>query len=75
MKDPVTWLYPAIEPYTTGCLRVSPVHELYYEESGNPGGKPVIFLHGGRRRGQCCRPGFRRRASGQFVREPAVHFM
>jgi proline iminopeptidase len=47
MKDPVTWLYPAIEPYNTGRLPVSPVHELYYEESGNPGGKPVIFLHGG----------------------------
>src|ERR1017187_4509635 len=47
MKDPVTWLYPAIEPYNTGRLQVSAVHELYYEESGNPGGKPVIFLHGG----------------------------
>lgn len=46
-KDPVTWLYPPIEPYNTGRLRVSPVHELYYEESGNPAGKPVIFLHGG----------------------------
>ena len=47
MKDPVTWLYPAIEPYNTGRLQVSPIHELYYEESGNPAGKPVIFLHGG----------------------------
>jgi proline iminopeptidase len=28
-------------------LRVSPLHELYYEESGNPKGKPVVFLHGG----------------------------
>jgi proline iminopeptidase len=28
-------------------LRVSPVHSLYYEESGNPNGKPVVFLHGG----------------------------
>ena len=32
---------------TAGFLRVSPVHELYYEESGNPNGKPVVFLHGG----------------------------
>lgn len=40
-------LYPPIEPYRTGTLRVSPVHELYYEESGNPRGKPVVFLHGG----------------------------
>jgi hypothetical protein len=43
MKDPVTWLYPAIEPYHTGRLQVSPVHELYFEESGNPSGKPVCF--------------------------------
>jgi proline iminopeptidase len=47
MKDPVTWLYPAIEPYNTGRLRVSPIHEICFEESGNPSGKPVIFLHGG----------------------------
>ena len=40
-------LYPSIEPYRTGRLRVSPVHDLYFEESGNPKGKPVIFLHGG----------------------------
>ena len=26
---------------------MSPVHEIYYEESGNPKGKPVVFLHGG----------------------------
>jgi proline iminopeptidase len=39
--------YPAIRPYNTGMLRVSPVHEIYYEESGNPKGKPVVFLHGG----------------------------
>ena len=47
MKDPVSWLYPSIEPYNTGRLQVSPVHEIYFEESGNPTGKPVIFLHGG----------------------------
>ncbi|WP_225408986.1 prolyl aminopeptidase [Stigmatella hybrida] len=40
-------LYPPLEPYATGRLRVSPVHELYYEESGNPHGKPVVFVHGG----------------------------
>jgi proline iminopeptidase len=40
-------LYPAIRPYRTGRLRVSPVHELYFEESGSPEGKPVVFLHGG----------------------------
>jgi len=40
-------LYPEIEPFRTGRLRVSEVHELYFEESGNPEGKPVVFLHGG----------------------------
>ena len=40
-------LYPEIEPYEVGRLRVSPIHELYYEQSGNPHGKPVVFLHGG----------------------------
>jgi hypothetical protein len=39
--------YPPVKTYNTGFLRVSPVHELYYEESGNPAGKPVVFLHGG----------------------------
>jgi proline iminopeptidase len=47
VKDPINWLYPEIEPYRTGRLRVSDVHELYFEESGNPAGKPVVFLHGG----------------------------
>ncbi len=46
-KDPLNWLYPPIEPYLTGRLKVSDLHELYFEESGNPKGKPVIFLHGG----------------------------
>lgn len=40
-------LYPEIEPYRTGKLKVSDLHEIYWEESGNPSGKPVLFLHGG----------------------------
>jgi proline iminopeptidase len=40
-------LYPAIEPRRSGWLRVSPLHEIYWEESGNPRGKPAVFLHGG----------------------------
>ncbi|HYO99568.1 MAG TPA: prolyl aminopeptidase [Pyrinomonadaceae bacterium] len=40
-------LYPEIEPYEQGMLAVSPVHTLYYEQSGNPEGLPVVFLHGG----------------------------
>ena len=39
--------YPALKPFNSGFLRVSPLHEIYYEESGNPKGKPVVFLHGG----------------------------
>lgn len=44
---PPKGLYPEIEPNTTGHLRVSPEHRIYWEESGNPAGKPVVFLHGG----------------------------
>jgi proline iminopeptidase len=40
-------LYPAIRAYRTGRLRVSALHEMYFEESGNPKGRPVVFLHGG----------------------------
>ena len=40
-------LYPAIEPYDQGMLKVSPVHNIYYEQCGNPQGQPVVFLHGG----------------------------
>jgi proline iminopeptidase len=40
-------LYPEIEPFDTSRLKVSPIHELYYEQCGNPQGKPVVFLHGG----------------------------
>jgi proline iminopeptidase len=40
-------LYPALEPFRHGYLRVSEVHEIYYEECGNPAGKPAVFLHGG----------------------------
>ena len=40
-------LYDPIEPYDTGRLKVSDVHELYYEQCGNPNGQPVVFLHGG----------------------------
>ncbi len=40
-------LYPPVNPYRTGYLRVSEVHSLYFEESGNPQGKPAVFFHGG----------------------------
>jgi len=35
------------KPFKTGYLKVSDIHEIYYEQSGNPKGKPVFFLHGG----------------------------
>lgn len=43
----MTTLYPEIEPHASGLLRVDDVHEIYWEVSGNPNGKPVVFLHGG----------------------------
>ncbi|HMX45495.1 MAG TPA: hypothetical protein PKC93_06060, partial [Candidatus Obscuribacter sp.] len=39
--------YPEIEPFCTGWLDVEGGHQIYFEESGNPNGKPVVFLHGG----------------------------
>ena len=39
--------YPPIDARRSGMLRVSDLHEIYWEESGNPHGKPVVFLHGG----------------------------
>lgn len=40
-------LYPPIEPYETGLLDVGDGQSVYWEVSGNPEGKPVVFLHGG----------------------------
>jgi proline iminopeptidase len=51
-------LYPAIEPFKTERLRVSGIHELHLEQSGNPDGQPVVFLHGGP--GAASHPGHRR---------------
>jgi len=45
--QPLRTLYPPIEPYATGILEVGSGHSVYYEECGNPNGKPVIFIHGG----------------------------
>lgn len=39
--------YPEILPYRVGTLKVSDLHELYFEEVGNPKGQPIVFLHGG----------------------------
>ena len=42
-----TMLYPKIKPFNEFYLKVSNKHTIFVEESGNPNGKPVIFLHGG----------------------------
>ena len=46
-SSPLRSLYPEIEPFDSGFLPVSSLHTLYYEQCGNPNGKPVVFLHGG----------------------------
>ena len=40
-------LFPAITPYSSGFLAVDSTHNIYWEQSGNPDGVPVILLHGG----------------------------
>ncbi len=56
--------YPPIEPYNTGFLPV-PGHQLYWEESGNKHGLPVIFLHGG--------PGSGTEASHRCYFDPKIY--
>ena len=56
--DPRRILYPEVEAYASGWMRTEGVHEIYYEESGNPHGVPVIVLHGGP--GGAVNPGMRR---------------
>jgi proline iminopeptidase len=50
--------YPPIEPYRSGRLDVGDGHELYWEQCGNPDGKPAVMLHGGP--GAGCSPDHRR---------------
>jgi proline iminopeptidase len=59
-------LYPEIAPYTSGRLRVSDLHDLHFEECGNPNGDPVLFLHGGP--GGGCSPVNRRYFDPQHYR-------
>jgi proline iminopeptidase len=53
-----TTLWPEIEPFRTGDLKVSDIHTIHYELCGNPKGKPVMVLHGGP--GAKCMPYYRR---------------
>ncbi len=54
----MTVRYPPVEPYDHGLLDVGGGHRLYWEECGNPQGKPAVFLHGGP--GGGCTPDHRR---------------
>jgi proline iminopeptidase len=47
MRDAADFLFPPIQPYRSGRLAVDDIHNLYWEECGNPQGVPVLFLHGG----------------------------
>lgn len=40
-------LFKEIEPFDSGHLQVDDLHSVYYEQCGNPAGKPAIFVHGG----------------------------
>lgn len=43
----LTELFPEIEPFDSGLLPLDALHTMYWEQSGNPNGVPVLFLHGG----------------------------
>lgn len=45
--EPRRTLYPEIEPFDSGYLNVSDIHQIYYEQCGNPNGQPALFVHGG----------------------------
>ena len=46
-RAPLFDLFPAITPYSSGFLSVGGGHNLYWEQSGNPDGEPILLLHGG----------------------------
>ena len=50
-------LYPYREAYNQGQIKVSDLHTIHFEESGNPKGKPILCLHGGP--GSSCSPVYR----------------
>jgi len=47
LQGELSSLYPPIESNRNGFLDVEGGHSLYWEESGNPNGQPILFLHGG----------------------------
>ena len=40
-------IYSEIEPYNVQYIQIDNIHKIYVEQSGNPNGIPIIFLHGG----------------------------
>ncbi len=60
------FLYPPIEPFERSRLPVDALHSLYFEQSGNSAGFPVLFLHGGP--GSHTRPPHRRYFDPAFYR-------
>jgi proline iminopeptidase len=59
-------VYPPLEPYRRDLLDVGGGHRIYYEESGNPDGFPMLFVHGGP--GSKSRPAHRRFFDPDFYR-------
>ena len=57
-ETPRRELYPEIEPHASGMMATDGVHQIYYEECGNPRGTPVLVIHGGP--GGAVNPGMRR---------------
>lgn len=46
-------IFKEISPYNSELLKVDDIHEVYFEESGNPNGAPVVFVVHGRTRCGC----------------------
>lgn len=59
-------LYPVVEPFEDGFLDVGDGHRIYWEISGNPAGKPIVFMHGGP--GAASKPEYRRLFSPNHYR-------
>lgn len=71
MSDALDFLYPPIEPFAHGLLDVGDGHRVYWEQSGNPDGQPVLLLHGGP--GAPSRPVHRRWFDPAFWRFVTLH--
>jgi len=46
-RTPLLDFFPEIKPYSSAFLSLDNGHEMYWEQSGNPHGAPVVVLHGG----------------------------